>query len=70
MKRYFMMYESDRICCGSNTHIWGYANSIKTCESYIKKCNESEKELNPRNFKIFDTQGELINGFVPCVYSK
>lgn len=70
MKRYFMQYESDKVCCGSNNHIWGYANSVSSCKTYIKRCKEQEKETNPKNFRIYDTQGELVNGFVPCVYEE
>lgn len=70
MKRYFMEYDNDKVCCGSNSHVWGFANSIATCKAYIKRCKEHDREANPRNFRIYDTQGELVDGFAPCVYSE
>lgn len=69
MKRYFMEYESDRVICGATSHVYGFASSIKTAKSYIGKCRKQEAEHNPRNFRIYDTQGDAPeNEHVPCVY--
>lgn len=75
-KRYTMMYESDKRNPFSNigefTHTWGYANSIKTAKGYIGKCRKAEAEYNPRNFKIYDIDGDIdpATNFVPCVYQE
>ena len=69
MKRYFMEYESDRVICRSNVHIYGFASSLKTAKGYISKCKKFYAEYNPRNFKIYDTYGECASDeHVPCVY--
>lgn len=71
MKRYFMEYESDQMICGDYTHVYGFASTLKTAKSYINKCRKAESEYNPRNFHIYDTQGECAeNEHVPCVYSE
>lgn len=59
-KRYFLEYESDKVICGSNIHNDGWrANAIKTLKSAIKKIRKEEAENNPRNFVIYDSDGEL-----------
>lgn len=75
--RYFLEYESDKVICGSNIHNDGYrANAIKTLKSAIKKVRKEEAEHNPRNFKIYDSDGELEyneqkgHEFVPAVYEE
>lgn len=69
MKRYFMEYDSDRKVCGSYSHIWGFASTIKTAKSYISRCKKRDAEHNPRNFRIYDTWGDAPEGeHVPCVY--
>ena len=71
MKRYFMEYESDRKICGSYSHIWGFASTIKTAKSYINRCRKAEVEYNPHNFRVYDTQGDAPEGqHVPCVYQE
>lgn len=54
MKRYFMMYESDRIICGNSDHTYGYASTVKTAKGYIRKCRNILAEENPRNFRVYD----------------
>lgn len=69
MKRYFMEYESDRKVCGSYSHVYGFASTLKTAKSYIGRCRKREAEDNPRNFRVYDTQGDCApNEHVPCVY--
>ena len=71
MKRYFMEYDSDKVVCKSNSHIWGFANTLKTAKSYIKRCRQQDAEYNPRNFRIYDTWGDCEpNEHVPCVYQE
>lgn len=67
-----MQYESDRIVCKSNEHIFGFASSLKTAKGYISKCKKSESEYNPRNFKIFDHYADVDpdTNYVPCVYQE
>lgn len=70
MKRYFMIYESDRVICGSRDHTYGNATQLRTAKAYISKCRESEAMDNPRNFRIYDTFSDVDpeTGFVRCVY--
>lgn len=72
MKRYFMMYESDRIICGTNDHLYGYASSLKTAKAYIPRCKELFASYNPRNFRIYDSYGDIQadTNFVPCVHQE
>lgn len=71
MKRYFMEYESDRILCGSTTHVYGFASSLKTAKGYISRCRKDYPQENPRNFRIYDTWGDAPEGeHVPCVYAE
>lgn len=71
MKRYFMEYESDRIVCQSNHHIFGFASSLKTAKGYIGRCRRTCADQHPRNFRVYDTLGEAPEGcHVPCVYSE
>lgn len=71
MKRYCMEYESNRIICQSNQHVFGFASSIKTAKGYISRCRREYAKDNPRNFRIYDTQAEVPeNEHVPCVYSE
>ena len=75
-KRYFLEYESDKVICGSNKHYDYRANSIKTLKSAIKKVRKEEAEYNPRNFVIYDSDGELEyneqkgHEHVPAVYEE
>jgi hypothetical protein len=71
VKRYFVEYESDRIICGSNKHTWGYSQTIRTAMTYIARCRKEEAQYNPRNFKIYDTWGDIDpeTNHVPCVYA-
>ena len=70
MKRYYMRYESDKVICGSHDHFWANANTLNGAKKYIKRCRESVAADNPRNFRIYDTEGALDSktGVVPCVY--
>lgn len=70
MKRYFMEYTSDKKVCGSYDHIYGNASTVKTAKGYISKCRKNNAEYNPRNFRIYDTWGEIdpATDHVPCVY--
>lgn len=71
MKRYFMEYDSDRKICGSCSHVWGFASSVKTAKGYISRCRKECAEYNPRNFRVYDTWGNIEDcGHVPCVYSE
>lgn len=68
-----MEFESDQKMCGRNVHNWGtYASTLKTAKQYIARCRKSEAAFNPRNFRIYDTWGEIDKrtGFVPCVYEE
>lgn len=75
-KRYFLEYESNRLSCGCYTHDGGRANAVKTLKSSIKKIRKDEAEYNPRNFVIYDTDGELEYNeqkgykFIPAVYQE
>lgn len=70
-KRYFMKYESDERICGSYSHVYGGASTIKTAKSYISRCKKAEAEYNPRNFRIYDSWGKPgADGYVPCVYQE
>lgn len=69
MKRFFMEYESDKKVCGDYNHIYGFASTLKTAKSYIGRCRRDYADENPRNFRVYDTEGECEeNGHVPCVY--
>ncbi len=71
MKRYFMEYESDKKVCGSYSHVYGFASTLKTAKTYINRCRKNDVEYNPRNFRIFDTWGDCAeNEHVPCVYQE
>lgn len=71
MKRFYTEFESDKVVCHSNTHIAGFASSIKTAKGYIGKTRKMDTQYNPRNFRIYDTLGELNeSGHVPCVYKE
>ncbi len=72
MKRYFMEYESDRVVCGSNQHVYGNASSLKTAKGYISHAKKTQAEYNPRNFRIYDTWGDIDpeTNHVPCVYTE
>lgn len=58
-KQYFLEYESDRIICGSNKHHGYEANSIRTLKTDIKRIRKEQADLNPRNFVIYDSDGDL-----------
>lgn len=71
-KQYFVEYESDRMICGSYNHSGGNASSIKSAKSIIRNLRKQVAGDNPRNFRVYDTLGEIdeATGFVPCVYSE
>lgn len=71
-KRYTMRYESDQRVCQSYDHVYGNASSIKTCKQYINRCRKIEAQYNPRNFRIYDSWGEVdpATDYVPCVYQE
>ena len=72
MKRYMLQYESDQMVCRRNNHTWGYASTLKTAKTYINKCRKQEAKYNPRNFRIYDTYGELDTeaNYISCVYQE
>lgn len=69
-KRYFVEYESDRVICGDNVHHGGNASTIKSAKSIIRNIRKEQAERNPRNFRVYDCEGEIeeTTNFVPCVY--
>lgn len=69
-KQYFVEYESDRKICGSYNHPGGNASSIKSAKAIIQKIRSLCAESNPRNFRVYDSMGEIDadTNFVPCVY--
>lgn len=71
-KRYFVEYESDKKVCGGYNHPGGNASTIKSAKSIIRNLRKQVAEENPRNFRIYDSLGEIdeITNFVPCVYSE
>ena len=70
MKRFYVEFESDKVVCGKNSRIYGYANSLNTAKRYIKECRLQDAN-NPRNFRIYDTLGDCEEDeHVPCVYSE
>lgn len=72
VKRFFLRYESDKTVCGSNWHTYGDASTLKTAKSYISRVKKRYPEENPRNFRIYDSWGDVSEdtGFVPCVYKE
>lgn len=71
MKRYFVEFTSDRVVCQSNTHLYGFANTVKTAKGYIRKIKKEYAADNLRSFKVYDTQGDAPeNEHVPFVYSE
>lgn len=70
MKQYFVEFESDKQTCGDNIHIYGFASTLKTAKSYFCKIRKEYAKDNPRNIRVYDTFGEVVNGFVPCVYQE
>lgn len=69
-KQYFVRYESDRMICNSYDHHGGDASTIKSAKSMIRNIRKSMAEYNPRNFRVYDSDGEIEEStdFVPCVY--
>ena len=69
-KQYFVEYESDRKICGSYNHPGGNASSIKSAKAIIQKIRSQCAKNNPRNFRVYDSLGEIdaATNFVPCVY--
>lgn len=69
-KQYFIEYESDRRICGSYNHPGGNASTIQSAKSVIKNIRRMKAEHNPRNFRVYDSLGEIdpATNFVPCVY--
>ena len=77
MKRYFLMYESDKhnpfSNVGDHVHTYGAgASTIKTARSYINRVRKTEAQDHPRNFRIYDSYGDVdqTTDFVPCVYKE
>lgn len=68
MKRYFVEYESDEKVCGSNSHTYASASTIKTAKGYFKRIRE--KVPNARNIRIYDSWADVdeSTNFVPVVY--
>lgn len=71
-KRYFVEYESNRKICGGYNHPGGNAGTVKGARSIIRSIRKQEAEHNPRNFRVYDSLGEIdpSTNFVPCVYSE
>ena len=72
MKQFFLMYESDQVIVQSKTHMYGQANSVKTCRQYIRNIRKNEAQYNPRNFRVYDSYGDIdpATKFVPMVYEE
>lgn len=72
MKRYYMMFQSDKTICGSNEHVYSMSNSISGAKSSIKRCRKMFESDRPRNFRIYDTMSEIDpkTNFVQCVYQE
>ena len=51
-------------------HHGGNASTIKSAKSIIRNIRKTMAEYNPRNFKVYDSDGEIdeATNFVPCVY--
>ena len=71
MKRYSMQYESDRVVCQSNNHVFGYASSLRAAKGYIGRAKRMYAEDNPRNFRVYDHWADVdpATDYVPCVYA-
>ena len=71
-KQYFVEYESDRMICNSYNHQGGNASTIKSAKSIIRNIRKTMAEYNPRNFRVYDSDGEIdeATNFVPCVYAE
>ena len=69
-KQYFVEYESDKRICGSYNHTAGNASTINSAKSIIRNIRKTMAEYNPRNFRVYDSDGEIdeATNFVPCVY--
>lgn len=83
MKQYFLKYDSDRYDSkeydiakggyGSYSHTYGTnASTIKIAKAYIRKMRKELANENPRNFRIYDSAGDIdpITNYVPCVYQE
>lgn len=80
MKRYFVMFRSDRFNknmwdierrdYGSYDHDYGSASSIKTCKGYISRIKKLYAAENPRDFRIYDSWADVdpVTDHVPYVY--
>ena len=80
MKRYFVMFKSDRFEknmwdierqeYGSYDHDYGSASSIKTCKGYISRIKKLYATENPRDFRIYDSWADVdpVTDHVPYVY--
>ena len=69
-KRYYVMFESDRIDLGKTDHYYAAASSIKTCKQYFSRIRSRYADDNPRNIRVYDTYGDIDpeTDFVPVVY--
>lgn len=72
-KQFFIMFESDRVVCGSNDHILCNASTIKSARAAIRSARKKEyiAEHNPRNFRVYDSWADVPEDqHVPCVYQE
>lgn len=70
LMRYFVVCEHENSICGEHNSIVGRASTIKSAKSIICKIRKGAFYVNPHNFKIFDSFGDVDEqtNFVPCVY--
>lgn len=72
-KQFFIMFESDRIVCGSNDHMLCHASTLKSAKSAIRSARRKDyiAEYNPRNFRVYDSWADApADQHVPCVYQE
>ena len=68
-KRYAVYYESDKFNRMSNIGKYN-ASTMRTAKGYINKIKNNHADENPRNFRIYDTFGEVEKdtNFIPLVF--
>lgn len=66
------MIEKKRDYDSYNHYYSLHASTIKTAKTYIKRIRKEYADENPRNFRIYDSWGEvdLLTNYVPCVYQE
>lgn len=73
-KQYFIMFESDRVVCGSNDHLLCNASTIRSAKAAIRSARKKyyNDEYKPRNFRVYDSWADVdpATEFVPCVYQE